>query len=345
MKIIKFFLYVAMVLLAILAAMGLFAKKGYKIERSIEIDAPRSVVYEQIRLFKNQRKWSPWNDLDSTMQVIYSGTDGEAGATMSWNGNEEAGEGRQTIKSIDSNHVDIHLDIKRPIQQSMPASYQISQVGDKTKVSFTIEPTFPFPINVWAMLTDTDKAMGKDYERGLGYLKKLCEKIVRKKYRGYDIEASDIPVKYYVGSRAVVPFADMNLFMDSISAKSQKALLGKKITLAGSKSGLFWMYNDTTGTADMAAAYPIEEEKKFGDGVMTFTVGGTKALVIEHLGSYEKTIEAHGAMEDYMKEKKLKPIIPIIEEYVTDTTKEPDTAKWLTKVIYFVKPDSVIVPK
>ncbi len=43
-------------------------------------------------------------------------------------------------------------------------------------------------------------------------------------------------------------------------------------------------------------------------------------------------------MDEYMEEKKLQSIPQVIEEYVTDPVQEPDTAKWLTRIIYFVEP-------
>jgi hypothetical protein len=44
------------------------------------------------------------------------------------------------------------------------------------------------------------------------------------------------------------------------------------------------------------------------------------------------------AMDEYMAERKLQQIPPILEEYLTDPTLEPDTSKWLTRIVYFVKP-------
>ena len=52
MKIIKYFLYFVLGLVALIGLLGIFAKKSYHIERSIEIDAPKALVNEQIRLCK-----------------------------------------------------------------------------------------------------------------------------------------------------------------------------------------------------------------------------------------------------------------------------------------------------
>ena len=53
MKILKIILYIIGGLLALWMLLGLFAKKEYRIERSIEIDAPRDTVLRQVRFFKN----------------------------------------------------------------------------------------------------------------------------------------------------------------------------------------------------------------------------------------------------------------------------------------------------
>jgi len=47
--------------------------------------------------------------------------------------------------------------------------------------------------------------------------------------------------------------------------------------------------------------------------------------------------QAHMAMEKYINENKLEALTPAVEEYVTDPGSEPDSTKWLTKIVYFVK--------
>jgi len=77
---------------------------------------------------------------------------------------------------------------------------------------------------------------------------------------------------------------------------------------------------------------------------LVFPVGG-KAAVIEYFGAPAGTVEAHLALDEYMTAKKLQAILPVVEEYVVGYKTEKDTAKWLTRVIYFVEPkkDSTMV--
>jgi effector-binding domain-containing protein len=193
----------------------------------------------------------------------------------------------------------------------------------------------PFPWNAFSMLTDVNAFVGKDFENGLVNLKRVCEQIAHPKYRGYEVAVTDMPVKYYVGIRSVVDTAEITAYYEENFPKIMSLITDEKLTPAGAQAGLFWSWG---AQADMAAAIPIAEDKKIS-GTQSFPVSG-KALVIEYFGPYLNTIEAHLAMDDYMAEKKLRSIPPVMEEYVTDPSTEPDTSKWLTKIIYFVEPQS-----
>lgn len=333
MKILKYLLLTAVVLALLVLALGFFAKKSYHIERSIDIEAPRSMVFESVSQFKNIDKWSPWNELDPNMKKTYGGADGTVGATYSWSGNKDVGEGTQTIQSISPDRVDFLVNTTEPFKATFPASFILSGDEQRTKVTWTLDPVLPFPINVWAMFTNVDRAMGKDYDRGLGNLKKHWDAILHPKYRGFEVVERERPLKFYVGFRSEVDTAQVMAFYTANLPKALEALKTAEIKPDGSPSGLYWTWGSKT---DMAAAIAIAEEKKV-DTLQLFRIEGGRVLVIDYPGAYGGMGEAHLAMEDYMKEKGLESIPPAIEEYVIDPATEPDTAKWMTKVIYYVK--------
>ena len=345
MKILKYLLITVLTLTALVFALGFFAKKTYHIERSIEIEAPKSLVFESVSQFKIVDKWSPWNELDTNMIKIFSGTDGAVGAEFIWSGNEEVGAGTQTIQAISPDRVDLLLHISKPFNAIFPASFILTGDSLKTKITWTLDPVLPFPVNVWAMFTNVDRAMGKDYERGLGNLKKHCEAIVHPKYRGFEVAEIELPLQYYVGVRAQTDTADVLTFYATNLPKAMEAVKAADLKPSGPPSSLFWTWED--GMSDMAATVPTSELKKYTDDIEAFPVGGGLALVIQYFGPYEGIGEAHLALGDYIVEKEFESMLPVIEEFVTDHETEPDTSKWLTKVIYFVKPkvDSVAVVK
>lgn len=343
MKALKILLYIVLGLGALWMLLGLFAKKEYHIERTAEINAPREIVFEQVHLFKNFKNWSPWHVYDPNMKTEITGTDGEPGARYSWVGNDKVGTGHQVMKSVTPGRVDIDVDWG---WGPSPAFFGLTETADKkTNVIWAMDMRVAFPWNAFAMLTDVNAFVGKDFENGLANLKKVCEQIAHPRYRGYEVAEANLPVRYYLGVRKEVNFPEIPTFFSENLPKMMGLVTEQNLTMDGAPSGLFWSYDEQAGKTDMAAAIPVTEQKKT-EGAETFPVGG-KALVIEYFGPYEATSEAHYAMDDYMTEKKLRSIPPAVEEYITDPSTEPDTMKWLTKIIYFVEynPDSLAIEK
>lgn len=338
MRALKYILYILLGLVVLIGALGLFAKSSYHIERSIEIDAPKNLVYDQVLFFKNFHEWSPWSHLDPNMKLSYEGTEGTAGASYSWSGNDDVGEGKLTLKAASPEQLGLQLDFVRPFKSSIPVVYKITGNEEKTKVTWGFDPHFPFPINVWAMFTDIDKAMGGDYERGLSYLKRRCESMAHKKYHGYEVAEQDLSAINYLSLRKVVPIAEITAYFAENLPKIMSVSAAEKLSPAGPISGLYWTFDQKSGMTDMAVALPVKEDQKAPKDFEMVKIGAAKALVIDYLGDYSKMGDAHTAMDEYMAGNKLRNVPPVIETYVTDGANEPDTAKWLTKIIYYVEP-------
>lgn len=337
MKALKIILFIIGGLLALWGVLGLFAKNNYHIERSMEINAPREIVHEQVSFFKNFINWSPWHVYDPNMKTEISGTDGEPGAVYSWSGNDKVGIGTQTLKSVKPERVDFEVDFG---WVPSPAYFQLEERGKKTKVTWAMDMHVPFPWNAFSMLTDVNAFVGKDFENGLTNIKKVCEQIAHPKYRGYEVAEVDFPLTQYAGVRQEVAFQDIPAFFEKNYPKAMEYAAKAGAQMSGPPSGFFWTFDTVAMKTDMAAVIPLDKQlkPKPADSLQVFAIGGKKALVIEYLGDYAKTAEAHYAIDDYMAEKKLQSIPPAIEEYVTGPGEEPDTAKWLTKIIYFVEP-------
>ncbi len=102
-------------------------------------------------------------------------------------------------------------------------------------------------------------------------------------------------------------------------------------------AGLYYEWDVEKMTADLAAAVAFTGDIKTPAGMEVINLPAGKSLTIDYMGGYNGIGSAHEAMDAYMKENKLEQLTPVIEEYVTDPASEPDSTKWLTKVVYFVK--------
>jgi effector-binding domain-containing protein len=332
MKILKFLLYVALSIGALVVALGLFAKKDYHVERSMVINAPQFMIHDYVRQFKNFNAWSPWSPLDPEMKTEIMGTDGEVGAKYSWKGNDNVGQGQQTITAITPNQIDMKVEFTEPFASTSPSSLKFEPAGEGTKVSWGFDMHVGFPWNAFAMFTDMDAAVGKDYETGLDNLRKLMEGDATRKYKGYQVKyVADFPSRTYYGLRSNVDSSAVPKFLATALPKTLIALSEAKLEPNSAPTGLYYTWEK--GKTDLLAGMSAPVGQNF-PGLASVTIGGKAALTIDFYGSYQNTILAHEAMANYMDEHKLAYQPPAIEEYITDPTTEKDTAKWLTRIIY-----------
>lgn len=333
MKLLKVLLYIILGVVGLFLLLGLFATKEYHIERSMVIDAPKSLVYEHARYFKNFDAWSPWTALDPEQKVTITGTDGEVGAKHSWSGNDNVGEGSQTITAISPDRIDILTEFLRPFKSVSPTAYRFESMGNKCKVHWTFEMKAPFPMNGLMMFTDVDKAIGKDFEMGLENLKRITEEMAHRKYKGYEVtEDATFAERTYYGVRSVTDSAAIASVFAKNMTKTLNAFKTSNIVPKGNAAAIYYTW--AGGKADMAVGMPADKGLSI-TGLQAFNLSAGSAYSVDYYGPFAGTMKAHLALEDYFKANNMTMVGPAVEEYVVTGQTEPDTNKWLTKIIYF----------
>ncbi|WP_431136714.1 SRPBCC family protein [Psychroserpens mesophilus] len=170
-------LYVLGILVLLFILLALFAPKSYKVERSIVINKPLPEVFIYLKHIKNQDFWSPWKKRDPQMKQEFIGTDGEIGFIAKWEGNKAVGVGEQEITSIvDNERVEARLRFFKPWKSESDAitKVEVAEEG-KTKVTWGFSGQNKVPANIFMLLYNVDKHVGKDFEEGLGSLKEILE--------------------------------------------------------------------------------------------------------------------------------------------------------------------------
>jgi effector-binding domain-containing protein len=337
MKILKILLYIVLGIVVLLAALGIFGKKSYHVERSIDIAAPKGMVYEYARFFKNFNEWSPWSPLDPKMTSSITGTDGEAGVLYEWKGNEDVGAGTQKITAITADRIDYEVHFKEPFESTSPVFMTFEDKDSLTKVTWGFDMHIAFPWNGFAMFTDMDAAIGRDYENGLANLKKILEAKAQERYLGLRANEVQMPQQTYAMIRQTVEMPAAGAFFGANLPKILEAVQKGGVAMSGPPCGLYWAWDETTKKTDMAAAIPVAEAKNFGKNIQVLTLDAGAAMVIDYYGKYDSIGRAHLSLDAWIADKGLKSKSPVIESYITDPMKEPDTSKWLTKVIYFTE--------
>ena len=336
MKILKVLGIILAIIIAIAVILIIALPTKYNVERSVTIDAPRNIVYDQVRYFENFIKWSPWSSLDPDMSYEISGPDGAVGAVYSWSGNESVGVGSMTTVSQSEIRIDQTLDFTAPREAHDIVYYTFDDTPEGVKVTWGMDGSLARPMNLAGFFMNMEEMIGSEYEKGLEALKlQVIAFTTSHTKRGYLINEIDMSPRNFVIKREIVPFADFNTFYATHFPAIMQLVQMLELPLAGAPSGLYYKWDMDNNIADMAAGIPIKGEADI-EGYDLVQVSG-KALEIKYYGDYAGVGEAHYAMDDFMKENELELNEVVIEEYVTDPSTEPDTAKWLTNIYYMVR--------
>ncbi|NER11963.1 polyketide cyclase [Leptobacterium flavescens] len=171
-------LYILGAIVLLIVVLALLAPSKYDVNRSIEINKPVGEVFDYLKFVKNQDEWSPWKKKDPNMKQTHSGTDGKAGFTVKWEGNKDVGVGEQEIKKITKNKsIETELRFYKPFKSQSDAYLNVEKLADdKTKVIWGFTGTNKFPMSIFMLFMNMDKAVGKDFEQGLADLKSILEK-------------------------------------------------------------------------------------------------------------------------------------------------------------------------
>ena len=170
-------LYIILGVVVLILILAAIAPKNYDVSRSIEINRPKSIVFEYLKSLQKQDEWSPWGKRDPNMDKEFKGTDGQVGAISRWKGNKDVGEGEQEITNIvDGERIDSELRFLKPFKSTSDAYIITKEVDvNVTKVVWGFSGNNKFPMSIMMLFMNMDKAVGKDFEEGLDSLKQILE--------------------------------------------------------------------------------------------------------------------------------------------------------------------------
>lgn len=167
-------------LLALVFILGLLFPKKIVIVREGKINAPKAMVMQQIRYFKNWPNWSPWIAIEPTVKMEYGGIDGEPNSYYKWRG-DETGEGKMTNISGKQDQLNYKLEFIKPWKgkaEGYISTKSINENSTNMVWSMTIESKYP--LNIFNFITE--KIVSADFEKGIELLNKHF--VTRAKNRG-----------------------------------------------------------------------------------------------------------------------------------------------------------------
>ena len=173
---VKILIGTAVVLVALVAYVA--TQPGeFSVSRSATFAAPAPAVFAQVNELKKWEAWSPWAKKDPQAKQSYAGPAAGAGASMSWVGNKEVGEGRMTIVESSPNAlVRFKLEFIKPFAATNSAEFSFKEEGGRTALTWSMRGQNNFIGKAMCLVFDMDKMVGGDFEAGLAGIKAIVEK-------------------------------------------------------------------------------------------------------------------------------------------------------------------------
>lgn len=146
----------------------------FQVVRSTEVAADRARVHGLLNDFHEWTAWSPWEEIDPNLQRTYTGPDAGVGAHYAWQGNSKAGAGTMEISESADDRVVVDLRFTKPFKAAYDSRFDLAESGAGTRVTWTMSGNRGLIMDLMGRVY-FDKAVGKDFERGLARLKAAAE--------------------------------------------------------------------------------------------------------------------------------------------------------------------------
>jgi hypothetical protein len=113
------------------------------------------------------------------MHKTFSQPSAGVGASYSWEGNKQVGKGKMTItESRENERVAQKLEFLEPFPSVAQTAIDLKPAGPdskSTKVTWSMDGKNNFVGKAFSLVMNMDKMIGKDFEEGLGSLKRISE--------------------------------------------------------------------------------------------------------------------------------------------------------------------------
>jgi hypothetical protein len=146
----------------------------FSLSRRATVAADPATVHALLDDFRAWRSWSPWEGLDPDLERTYSGPERGVGSRYEWSGNSKAGQGSMEVVRSDPTGVVVDLRFLKPFKARNETRFDLIPAGDGTDVVWTMTGARNPLMHVLGRLY-FDRAIGRDFDRGLAALKARAE--------------------------------------------------------------------------------------------------------------------------------------------------------------------------
>ena len=172
---VKILIVVAVLIAGTVITAG-FQSPDYMISRTLIINASPETIYPHLNSAQNSYAWMPWKEMDSQIQITFSGPEDGPGSKASWTSPGEMGTGQSIItESNYSKNVKVDITYEMPMQMTQHSEFNMQPSAVGTYVTWSVTGKNSFIGRVFCLFMNMDKMVGPHFEKGLANLKSKVE--------------------------------------------------------------------------------------------------------------------------------------------------------------------------
>jgi len=339
MKAIKYILLVLLILVIGLSIYIAVQPNSFEVTRTKTINAPQSVVYNNVIDFKNWESWSSW--VEEKPQTIITLAEKTKGIGGSYTWEDDDGSGSMTTTGTKP---------KTSITQEMqfgefPKSdidWKLKPNNDgSTEVTWTISgKDLPFGFKMFsALMGGMEKQIGPHFERGLT----LLDSVLQTEMKVYSIKTEGVTQHsggFYLYTTMSCKLSEFDKNMKSMQGKVGSYALTHNITMAGKPFILYHKWDEENDAAIFSTCIPTNSKIVTDEAeILTGKLESFRAVKTVIKGDYSNLKEAWETTMKYITDNNLDMIEvgPMLETYLTDPMVTQNPADWMTEIYVAVE--------
>ncbi|MFK7834141.1 MAG: SRPBCC family protein [Winogradskyella sp.] len=339
MKAIKYILLLLLIVTIGLSIYIAVQPNSFEVTRTKTINAPQSVVYNNVIDFKHWESWSSLKEYDSETNITLGEQTKGTDASYTWENKD--GVGRMTTLSTQPmNSITQEMQFEEFPTSDVNWTFA-SNTNGTTDVTWTISSKdLPFQFKmISAFMGGMEPQIGPRLQRELVKL----DSVLQAEMKVYNINVEGVTQHsggFYLYTTMSCKLSEFDTNMKRMQGKVGAYALTHNITMAGKPFILYHKWDEENDAAIFSTCIPTNSKIITDESdILTGQLDSFRAVKTVLKGDYANLKEAWEESMAYITNNNLEMIEagPMLETYLTDTSVEENPSKWVSEIYVAVK--------
>lgn len=337
MKILKYLLFLLLIVF-IAGSIYVATKDGaYKVETGKLINAPAPMLYREVADLSNWKTWNAWNAIEG-MDMNLTGEAMAEGSAITWQADEIRDGSIATTELVPYSRIEQLLNMQTIIGEAEgEITWTFTPEDGGTRVIITLEGNQSFKEKLAFSIQDDDLA---DVFLPIftASLEHLEENVIRK-MEAYSINVDGVTEHgggYYMYTTTAARMGEVNTRAANMIAQVKVYMEQNNISISGRPLIIYNQRDDRSGTTIFSTGVPTPSQviTPAGSEILNGYLEPQKVVKTTLKGHHKNASEAWEATYRYMEENGLivDPQGQPFEILITDPTEVDNPALWVTEI-------------